>query len=130
KPPEGRGGGDGGRAHRAALARLSTSPSSTTSPVFTSRTPSSPQSLSNCSETSLSMPLTASVTTNRRVCGRRSSRPSIAALSHTSVATPYNTMSSGASTSSTVVTFSLVNTSKRRLWNRTEEHTSELQSLA
>src|SRR5207248_8220937 len=95
KPPEGRGGGDGGRAHRAALARLSTSPSSTTSPVSTSRTPSSPQSLSSCSETSLSIPLTASVTTNKRVCGRRSGRPSIAALSHTSLARPYISMFCG-----------------------------------
>jgi len=42
--------------------------------VFTRRTPSSPQSLSSCSETSLSIPFTASVTTNSRY-GRRSSRP-------------------------------------------------------
>src|SRR3989441_10314812 len=118
KPPE-RGRRRDGGGHAPARARSSTSPSSTTSFVFTRRTPSSPQSLSSCSETSLSIPFTASVTTKRRVWGRRSSRPWTAALSHTSVATPYSTMSSGASTSSTVCTFSFVNTSKRCLWNRT-----------
>src|SRR5690242_1876778 len=114
----GRGGGsrDGRRGrHAVARASSSTRPSSTTSLVFTRRTPSSPHSLSSCSDTSLSIPFTASVTTNSRVWGRRSSKPSIAALSHTSVATPYSTMSSGASTSSTVSTLPLLNTSKRCL---------------
>src|SRR2546423_15075222 len=58
KPPKGGGGGDGRRAHAVARARCSTSPSSTTSLVSTRRTPSSPQSLSSWSETSLSIPFT------------------------------------------------------------------------
>src|SRR5438034_2610445 len=116
KPPEhGRRGWCG---HAVARASASTSPSSTTSFVFTRRTPSSPHSRSRCSDASRSMPRIASVTTNSRVCGRRCSKPSTAALSHTSVATPYSTMSSGSSTSSAGVTFSLLNTSKRCLWKR------------
>src|SRR5436305_520938 len=77
-----------GRRHAVARASASTSPSSTISFVLISRTPSSPHSRSSCSDASRSIPRIASVTTNKRVRGRRSSKPSTAALSHTSVATP------------------------------------------
>ena len=79
--PEGRRdwSGDGGRrAHAVARASWSTRPPTTTSLVFTRRTPSSPHSFTICSATSRSMGFIASVTAKSRVWGRCRSRPSIA----------------------------------------------------
>src|SRR5207247_5168335 len=108
----------GGGAHAGECASCSTSPPTTTSLVFTMRTPSSPHSLRRCSPRSRSIGFIASVTANSRVCGRCSSRPSIAALSQTSRATPYSTTSCGSSTSGAGRRLSLVKRSKRGLWKR------------
>src|SRR5258706_9428835 len=106
--------------HRHAVARAnsSTSPPTTTSLVFTRRTPSSPHSRSRCSATSRSIGFIASATAKTRMWGRCSSKPSMAYRTHTSSATPYSTMSWGSRTSSTGRTFGFVNTSNRCLWNR------------
>src|SRR6185503_15735229 len=108
-------GGSGGRGHAPIRDNSSTKPPTATSLVFTSRTPSSPHSLSRCSATSRSIGFIASTTANSRTWGRCCSSPSIAYLSQTSSATPYNTMSCGFNTSSTGRTFGLENTSKRCL---------------
>src|SRR2546428_655033 len=106
------------RRHAVARASCSTSPPTTTSLVFTRRTPSSPHSFSSVSAPSRSIGFIASVTANTRVWGRCCSKPSISYLSHTSRSTPYSTTSCRSGTSNTARTLSFVKTSKRCLWNR------------